>query len=263
VHTLQFISGIMTKKGTGSTRFREIDYFRGIAVCMMVAFHAVFDMAYFGVVDIDVHSGPWRLLALCTASLFLLIVGLSLTVSGARAQKVLDRRAFAFKYLRRGAGIMALGFLITLVTVIIVPGEPILFGILHLIGLMVMIAPLYIRLPWGSLCAGLASVLIGWCISGFHGPLFLAWLGIHPPGFASLDYTPVFPWAGAVFTGVFIGHMLYPGGERAPFIPAGPLPGNGPVCLLGRHSLAIYVVHQPVILLLLLLSGADLFIPVG
>ena len=251
----------MKKKDTALFRLWEIDYCRGIAVFMMLLFHSGFDIAYFGIFTIDVDSGPWRLLALCTASLFLLLVGISLTLSGARAQKTLDRRSFTKKFLRRGAGIMGLGLIITLVTLSIVPGEPILFGILHLIGFSVMLAPIYLRYTWENLCAGVATIFLGWTISGISGPLWLVWIGIHPADFASLDYTPIFPWFGVVLIGVFLGHLLYPGGERRSPLPISPLPGNRMVCLIGRHSLAIYVLHQPILLLLISLFFFSLHLP--
>jgi len=249
------------RRGSSTPRFWEIDYVRGVAVVMMVIFHAAFDMAYFGIVDLGVHAGLWRALAVCTASLFLLLVGISLTLSGARAQKTLNRRDFVLKYLRRGAGIMGLGFLLTLLTLIMVPKEPILFGILHLIGLSVILSPLYIRYTWVNIFAGLAAIVTGWGIGGIPGPSCLLWLGVHPPGFASLDYTPVFPWFGAVLLGVWLGHLLYPGGQRRSGLSVPHLPGRDILCYAGRHSLVIYLLHQPVIILIitLLWSPAGIF----
>lgn len=244
-------------------RFWEIDYCRGIAVFMMLLFHTAFDLAYFGIFPIEVRSGPWKILAVCTASLFLLLVGISLTLSGARAMGTLDRKGFILKYVRRGAWIMALGFLITIVTLIVVPGGPILFGILHLIGFSIVLAPLYLRYRWANLCAGALLILAGWSIMGLTGPSWLIWLGIHPAGFASLDYTPVLPWFGVVLFGVFLGHSLYPGGERRFRVPAGGGPGQKLVTLAGRHSLAIYFAHQPIILLMIALIFPVPLVPPG
>lgn len=247
----------------GPPRFWEVDYCRGIAVFMMILFHTVFDLAYFGVFPIDVNSGPWKLLAICTASLFLLLVGVSLTLSGARAYRVMDKRSFLVKYLRRGGGIMVLGLLITLVTLVMAPGEPILFGILHLIGLSVMLSPLFLRRPWECLAAAMVIIPLGWIISGIPGPLWLAWLGVHPQHFASLDYTPLLPWIGVVFIGVFLGHLLYPDGERRYQMPENPVPGKKAISLIGRHSLAIYVLHQPVLLLMISILFSISVLPAG
>ena len=65
----------------GATRFYEIDLFRGIAILMMVLFHSLFDLYWFGIYPVDVTSGFWRYFAFSTATLFLLIVGISFTLA--------------------------------------------------------------------------------------------------------------------------------------------------------------------------------------
>jgi len=259
---LKALPGMIRKAGAASSRFWEVDYCRGVAVVMMILFHAAFDMWYLGVLDIQVQSGPWKILAVCTASLFLLIVGLSLSISSARARKTLHRREFILKYLRRGVGIMGLGLLLTLVTMAMVPTEPILFGILHLIGLSVMLAPLYVRYTWANFVAGLAVIAVGWGIRGFYGPIWLIWLGVHPQGFASLDYTPIFPWLGVVLLGVWLGHLLYPGGMRRATLPVPDMPAREIMCFAGRHSLVIYLIHQPILILVISILWSPGRIPI-
>lgn len=232
-------------------RFFEIDVLRGIAVIMMVVFHASFDLAYFGIWHENVSTGPWRLLALLTASLFLFLVGVSLSVSGATARATLTPGAFFAKYLSRGMFILLLGLGITAVTWFLVPGETIVFGILHLIGVSVMLAPVFLRFHWGNLAAGIACLAAGTVLSGVEGPMWLVWLGVHPFAFASLDYTPLFPWLGAVLLGVFSGQCLYPGGIRRFALPSPSFPLREVFIFLGRHSLAIYLLHQPVILVMI------------
>lgn len=234
-------------------RFWEIDFLRGSAVVMMVVFHTVFDLAYLGILDIRVSFGPWRFLAVYTATLFLFLAGLSLTISSARAGEVLDRHAYLLKFIRRGAGIFMLGLLITLVTLLLVPGAPILFGILHLIGVSVMLAPLYLPYTQANLVAGIALIVAGAALRTVTGPQYLLWLGIHPAAFSSLDYTPLVPWLGVVLLGVFTGKVLYPGGKSKFNIPDLPFTGRRVMCFLGRHSLIIYLVHQPAILFVIYL----------
>jgi len=246
-------SGERKAVASPSGRFWEIDFLRGSAVVMMVVFHAVFDLAYLGILDIRVSFGPWRFLAICTATLFLFLVGLSLTISSARAGDELDRRAFRLKFIRRGVGIFMLGLLITLVTLLLVPGAPVLFGILHLIGVSVMLAPLYLPYKKANLVAGLALLAAGAAVRTVTGPEYLLWLGIHPAAFSSLDYTPLVPWLGVVLMGVFTGKVLYPRGRRKFNIPDISFLGRREICFLGRHSLIIYLVHQPVILLVIFL----------
>jgi uncharacterized membrane protein len=246
-------SGKMEAVASPAGRFWEIDFLRGSAIVMMVVFHAVFDLAYMGILGIRVSFGPWRVLAITTATIFLFLVGLSLTISSARAKDLLDRRAYVFKFIRRGVGIFILGLLITLVTLLLVPQAPILFGILHLIGVSVMLAPLYLPYTRANLVAGLALIAAGAAVRTVTGPEYLLWLGIHPAAFSSLDYTPLVPWLGVVLVGVFTGKVLYPGGLRRFNIPDLTFLARSKICFLGRHSLIIYLVHQPAILLVIFL----------
>ncbi|MDI9634002.1 MAG: heparan-alpha-glucosaminide N-acetyltransferase [Methanolinea sp.] len=234
---------------TRTSRYWEIDFARGIAVTMMVTYHVVFDFAYLGVTDARASLGQWRPLALATATLFLLLVGISLTISSARVEGKLAGRAYALKFARRGAGLFLAGLSLTAITLVVVPASPILFGILHLIGVSVMLAPFFLRYSRANLVAGLSLVAAGPFVGSLEGPLPLLWIGLHPAGFSSLDYTPLVPWLGVVLVGVFAGKVLYPGGERRVRVRGDVPPLGGGICLLGRHSLAIYFLHQPVILL--------------
>lgn len=239
-------------------RYPEIDIARGIAVVMMVLFHIAFDLSFLGIAGIPVSSLPWRAFAMATAALFLLLVGISLSISAGYAKTRLSRSDFILKYLKRGAGIYTIGIGISIVTWIILPGAFIVFGILHLIGLSIALSPLYTGYSWQNLLAGLAMILVSPVVAAMRGDGWLVWLGIHPPAFYSIDYTPVFPWLGVVLIGVGLGAILYPRAARrwdheVPTLPSSPLR------FLGRHSLAIYLVHQPIILGILFITFPDAF----
>jgi uncharacterized membrane protein len=237
-----------------AVRFWEIDAVRGTAVVMMVIFHTVFSLTFFGVWEVDVLFGFWRLFALTTATLFILVAGVSLSLSSARAGRVLDGRGVAWKNIRRGTGIFLIGMGITLVTWLVVRGEFILFGVLHLIGLSILLSPLFLGLGRENLLLGSGIILLAPLLAGLSGPLPLVWLGIHPPDFASLDYVPLIPWLGVFLVGMGLGALLYPGGlRRFPQEDRDP-PFLRPVTFLGRHSLAIYLLHVPVILIILSLA---------
>jgi uncharacterized membrane protein len=91
------------------SRYREIDGVRGIAILMMVIFHLVFDLGYFDIFPVSTSSGFWRYFGLSTASLFLLIVGVSFSLSYARTAETISGWQLYRKFLYRGAGIFALG----------------------------------------------------------------------------------------------------------------------------------------------------------
>ena len=216
----------------------------------------VFVVSFLGLEPIDVIQGFWRAFALATATTFILVAGVSISLSSARAAAYLGGREIALKNLGRGAGIFLVGMGITAVTWLFVRDEFILFGVLHCIGLSIALSPLFLRFGRGNLLLGSAIVLLGPFIGLVNGPLALAWLGIHPADFASLDYVPLIPWLGVFLIGMSIGASLYPGGRRGYPAPGRESSLLNPVTFLGRHSLPVYLVHVPVILLVL-----ALFIP--
>ena len=233
------------------SRFIEIDAARGIAILMMVLFHTLFDISFFSIAPINVLTGFWRYFAYATATLFLLIVGVSLVVSHDRAAAKLSGSALVKKFLLRGAGIFSLGLLVTAATWLYLGEGFIIFGILHLIGVSVMLSPLFFRFRKYNLITGSVFILAGFFLNGVYGPSWLLPFGIHPAGFTSVDYTPLFPWFGIVLVGVGIGYFLYNGGVRQFAVPRIPDLFSTPLAFLGRHSLLIYLIHQPIIILLL------------
>ena len=234
-----------------ASRYQEVDMVRGIAILMMVLFHTLFDLNYFRIYSLEIYDGFWYYFAFTTASLFLLVVGISLTISRARAQSKYSGSRLALKFIYRGAGILLLGLLVTFGTWWYLGEGFIVFGILHLIGISIMISPLFFRFKTGNIVVGLLFVVIGYFLATISGPAWLLPLGIHPPDFWSVDYEPLFPWTGMVLIGMGLGEYLYPRGVRRFTLPAIPQSFVQPLTFLGRHSLILYLVHQPIIILLL------------
>jgi uncharacterized membrane protein len=151
----------------------------------------------------------------------------------------------------RGAGIFLLGLLVTLCTWLFLKEGFIVFGILHLIGISIMISPLFFRFKTWDIAMGFLCIVIGFMIAPLTGPIWLLPLGIHPATFFSVDYEPIFPWFGIVLIGMGLGEFLYPEGVRSFTLPQIPEMVVRPLAFLGRHSLIIYLVHQPVIILII------------
>lgn len=244
---------------SGPARYPEIDLLRGIAILMMILFHTIFDLTFFRIVPFDVMDGFWRYFAYATASLFLLIVGVSLSISHARAATRLQGRALVQKFLLRGGGIFCCGLLVTVATWWYLQQGYVIFGILHLIGVAVMLSPLFFRFRTWNAVIGIVFIALGWILATISGPMGLLVFGIHPLTFQSVDYTPIFPWMGLVLIGLALGEFAYPGGVRRWALPKLPEQAIAPVTFLGRHSLLIYLIHQPVILLVLyFVTGAPI-----
>jgi uncharacterized membrane protein len=236
-----------------TARLPEVDIARAVALLMMLLYHLLFSIWYFGMAEIEVLTGFWRIFAYTTAALFVMIAGLSLTLSEA-AQRGRGRsgKECATTIARRGLLLIGWGLVITVVTLIVFPGSPILFGILHLIGTGTILAIPFLRHPRVAFVAGTVAVLLGPLANAIPGPLWLIWLGPHPADFATLDYVPLLPWFGVLLIGVAFGGLLFPGGERRWHLPVLPA-WTSPLAWIGRHTLALYLVHEPIIVAVLLL----------
>jgi len=150
---------------SGRSRYPEIDLLRGIAIVMMIIFHSIFDLTFFRIVPFDISGGFWRYFAYATASLFLLVVGISLTISHARAVSHLHGRALVKKFLIRGAGIFCCGLLVTVATWWYLQEGFVIFGILHLIGVTIMLSPLFFRFRTWNAVIGIFFIVLGWILA--------------------------------------------------------------------------------------------------
>jgi len=237
--------------GTGKRRIPEVDFLRGTAVLMMILFHLVFDLDYFSLCEIDLNSGFWLVFGYLTAFLFVFIAGMSAWISRKRAESRLDKKGICMKFLKRGLFIFAIGLGITAVTWVFAPESPIVFGTLHLIGLSIMVAPLFFGFGTKNIYIGLAVVFAGILIHDISGSPLLTIIGIHAPGFSTLDYKPVIPWFGYFLAGMAASEYLYPEGLSRSFSEKIERYCPDFIRVTGRHSLAIYLVHQPVMIILL------------
>lgn len=235
-------------------RLWEVDVARGVAIIMVVIYHLAWDLNAFGGWDISMRSGFWHYFQRVTASTFILLVGLSLTLSYRRASKP-DKRAYRYHF-RRGLKLFALGMVITGVTWLLLRQGYVQFGILHFIGISIMIAYPFLGLRFINLGLGLVLLMAGRFISEIIVPTgWLVWLGLQPAGYYAIDYFPLVPWFGLVLIGIFLGNWLY--GDQ-PRIHLPDLSHLAPVIFLtklGRHTLSIYLFHQPILIMFLVLVG--------
>ena len=225
-------------------RYLEIDLARGIAVLLMIAYHFAFDIFF--------PSPNIYLFAIPIASLFILISGICLHLSYSR------RRSF-YRFLRRGIKLIILASMITLLSFLFLKKGFIVFGILHFFGLTsFLIYPFlkYFENKLVHLLLGISIILVGIWIWNLEFEFsYLLWLGFIPKNFFSFDYFPLFPWFGVLLLGVFLGKAFYPNGERSFKINLPSLEIIKVLSFLGKHSLVIYFIHQPIIILILNLIG--------
>ena len=252
----------------GPARFWEIDLLRTLGIAMMLAYHAGYDVAALApAVGPNPYDGGWRALQVLTGTTFLAVVGLSLAVSdgrsrarGLRAWRLYRRRAWRAGQVLGAAGV------VSLVTYLALGDQFVRFGILHLIGVALLIAPWFVAMGAWNLPLGAALIGAGLAIrersADVPGALVL---GFRPRGEGGVDLYPLAPWLGVVLIGVSLGRALYPGGERGwstRLLPERPPAPLRRLASAGRHSLPIYLVHQPILITLvalaLLIAGVEL-----
>jgi uncharacterized membrane protein len=246
-----------------AARYWEVDVFRGLAIILMVFYHLIWDLNYFGVVELNMIRGPWNWFARGIATMFLTTMGLSLVLSYNRAKDKGDAGTLFLKFFWRGARIFGLGMLITAATYLFLDFRGgrgfVIFGILHIIGFSIMAAYPFLpyRRRWFSLALGLLIVAVGFYIGRLVSPSpWLIWLGVKQASRLMVDYFPVLPWFGVALLGIVLGHTLYSGGiRRFSLSDDFYLPPVRGLAFLGRHALLIYLIHQPILLGTLLLLG--------
>ena len=220
---------------------------RGLDLISMMLYHGMWDLVYlFGV------SAPWygswqgELWQQSICWVFLLLSGFCLP---------LGRHP-----VKRGAVVFGCGALVTAVTLIFMPADVVWFGVLTLLGSAMIITGLLEKwLEKVPPVAGLAGsfflfyftrhaadgyLQLGhWLITppGFlYANYFTAYLGFYPFGFFSADYFPLIPWLFLFWTGFYL-YRLRP---EIPALPDIRLPG---LSVMSRHSLLLYLLHQPVL----------------
>lgn len=238
-------------------RIWELDALRGICILGMMVVHFVFDLNEFAGLGLTM-PGWFNFCQHYGHILFILISGICATLAS---------RSF-----RRGVIVFCAGLLVTGVTLFMVcvlkfnRSLSIYFGILHLLGLCMILFPLFKKLPvWALAVLGAGFVALGVWLAALEPVavsfpsaqgLLLGAIGIRPAGFYSGDYFPIFPNLGWFLLGAVLGRTAYR--RRESLLPK----VNADFFLLrffrfcGRHSLWIYLLHQPVLAGLTMLLAA-------
>jgi uncharacterized membrane protein len=223
-------------------RFWEVDAARGVAIIMMIVYHTTYDLDTLGGYDIQSTAGYWALFADVTAGLFLFLVGVSLAISRARTS-LTGWRLFG-KYLARGSRVLAYGVVLTVIFLAI--------------GISIILAYPFLRLRFTNLVLGTFIFAAGQYLLAqdlYSQTFWLLPFGVVPEGVVMPDYRPLLPWFGVVLIGLFFGNVVY-GDGRGPAVLEDKAPVLvRPLLPLGRNSLFIYLIHQPIIIALLAATG--------
>lgn len=242
-------------------RYNALDSLRGLLLANMVLYHALYDVVFIQGIPLGWYTGPggyvWQQ-GICWG--FILLSGFC--------------SSFSRHPLRHGLTVLGAGVLVTGVTALAMPQQVILYGVLYLLGLAALIRygggklwekcglpplPAWLGL---AVCGGLFFLTRGvpYGYLGFEGlrllPLpaalyqtpCLAVLGLPGPGFWSSDYFPLVPWLFLYLCGHFLWRILSTNPQALDKLK----PGVRPLAFLGRHSLLVYLLHQPVLMLIFL-----------
>jgi uncharacterized membrane protein len=222
-------------------RLLMIDGLRGVAIVMMVVFHFCFDLSYFGLAGFDFyHDSFWLHARTLILSSFLFLVGVSLVLA--------TRRGLVLKrYLRRLGYLVAAALLVSVSTRWMFADRFVFFGVLHFIALASVLGLLFVRAGWANLILGIAVIIVA---NHYQSPWFdetgRRWIGLmtHKP--PTEDYVPLLPWFGVVMLGLFAGPAIQRLASRLqPHCAVAPVEW---LAFAGRHSLLIYLLHQPLLL---------------
>ena len=216
-------------------RFDVLDGWRTLAIALMTVYHFLYDLALFGVISWQqLFSPALNVMQKITCGSFILLAGAS--------------ARFSRSNLRRGVIVLAAGIAVELGAM--VGGQIIHFGILHFMGVSMVLyhflgkslqkCPPAILLAASTALYGLTAwwtsvttVSVGWLYP----------LGLLSPGFHSADYFPLLPWFFLFLAGTVLGGWCLD--HRDSRLLTLSLPGF--LTWPGRHSLLIYVLHQPVL----------------
>lgn len=216
-------------------RIWEIDLFRTIAIILMVIFHLIFDLNNFAGLKINYMSGFWHWEGKASALLFIFLAGIS---SG-----------FSRNTVKRGIKVLTFAMVITAATFIFYREQYIRFGILHLLGTCMVLFPLLKKINnevlfIGAMAAAFAAIPVENITTGTG--LFLP-VGIMYNGFTTLDYYPLFPYISVFMLGVLVYKLHYY--KKQSFLKLDY--ENKYISIISKKSLAIYLIHQPVLIALI------------
>ena len=233
---------------TANPRLGWLDTARGVALIAMATYHFAWDLEYYRYIAAGTTAfGLWKTYARCIASSFLFLVGFSLVLAHTPA---IRWRPF----LKRLAMIAGAAAAITAATAYAMPEGLIFFGILHSIAAASLIGLLFLRLPPAvTVLTGIAVIVAPWYLrsAAFDTP-WLWWVGLSQQPPRSNDYVPLLPWLAPVLFGIAAARI----GQATGWIAktAGG-PHANPLARIGRHSLAFYLIHQPVLIALVYLAS--------
>jgi uncharacterized membrane protein len=238
-------------------RIRLIDTLRGVALLAMASYHFTWDLEFFGYIESGTAThGWWKFYARAIASSFLFLAGVSLVLAHYPQTRWSS-------FWRRFLVVAGAAAAISLATFFVFPNEWIFFGILHSIAVSSLIGLAFV--PLSPIVSGGVAVLLvmlmvidstvapGSFRSAIFDPRYLSWTGLFEQAPRSNDFVPLFPWLAALLSGVALTRLAVQRNWLAPLSRVQTQPHI--LSSAGRHSLLIYLIHQPVLIAIVYLMS--------
>lgn len=229
-------------------RIAILDVARTVALIGMAIYHFTYDMEMFGHWPPGTAMSPGMgLFARLVAGSFLFLAGVSLWLAHGRGLRWRP-------YLKRLAMIVAAALAVTVATWFVFPTQFVFFGILHSIAFSSVVGLLFLRAP--ARVTLLAAAGVAWAAWAVNLPSFdvpwLLWTGLGSAMPLSVDFVPPVPWLAPFLAGMALARIATATGFDAWLAQI-----DGPLWRRlgwpGRHSLAVYLIHQPVLIGLFIL----------
>ena len=227
-----------------SSRLALLDVLRGVAIAAMIVYHFFFDLEFFGLAYMGV-SERWSWIAFARAipATFIAIAGISLYLA--------HRKGIVWRnFWWRIGYLAAAAMLVTIVSFFADPDAIIWFGILHCIAVSSVLGLAFLDAPLTLVIVSAVLVLIAplFASPALNAP-WLLWLGLGTEEPPSDDYNPLFPWFAFLLIGIAIARLIAPYVTHAAWARWSPRdPATRTLALAGRHSLLIYLLHQPILM---------------
>jgi uncharacterized membrane protein len=217
-------------------RIGELDFLKGIALLLMIYFHLIFDLNAFLHLPVSYTSGIHFYIGKTAAILFILISGMNAN--------------FSENLWKRGLKVLGLGLVISFVSQFFGPDYVVRFGILHFLGVgMCLFSFLKYLQGWFLILLSVLIWILGrWVLHMRVQSPYLFPLGLMQEGFVSSDYYPLIPWFALYLLGTVLGRAIYKTRQTRFSYPL----QNHFLSKCGRHSLILYLLHQPILIVLML-----------
>ena len=234
-------------------RIHLIDFLRGVSVIAMMVYHFIWDLGYFKFIDLKtVTQGLSLFFAQCIGASFIIISGISFRI-------LILNDKFRKKFLKRLSILVFICIIITLVTYLLDNNSFIFFGILHFLATCSIISFLLIRFinKYTLFILFFVSSVLSVTNVNYSLPAYLSWIGFNENVPSSNDFYPLFPWVSFYFFGLWVGNpvrkYLLRYNEKNFDSHYSFYIVYRSLRFLGKNSLPIYILHQPIFFSLFLI----------